>query len=107
ANTFADKPEGVTLSQSYVTVYWDFWTTGNTTKRIELINRGDGRKWYKSYDGTKWGNWIEYTRNEEIADKTKLTQYTSWTDLGLKEGEAGIDDIFSAMSNNSVAILSK
>ena len=63
ANTFADKPEGVTLAQSYVTVYWDFWTTGNTTKRIELISRGDGRKWYKSYDGTKWGNWIEYTRN--------------------------------------------
>lgn len=107
ANTFADKPEGVTLNQSYVTVYWDFWTTRKTTKRIELIHRGDGRKWYKSYDGTKWGNWIEYTRNEEIADKTKLTQYTSWADLGLKEGEAGIDDIFSAMSNNSVAILSK
>lgn len=104
ANTFADKPEGVTLAQSYVTVYWDFWTTGNTTKRIELINRGDGRKWYKSYDGTKWGNWIEYTRNEEIADKTKLTQYTSWTDLGVPV-TSDYATIVNAMINNSVAIL--
>lgn len=104
ANTFADKPEGVTLAQSYVTVYWDFWTTGNTTKRIELISRGDGRKWYKSYDGTKWGNWIEYTRNEEIADKTKLTQYINWTDLGVPV-TSDYATIVNAMINNSVAIL--
>ncbi len=104
ANTFADKPEGVTLGQSYVTVYWDFWTTGNTTKRIELISRGDGRKWYKSYDGTKWGNWIEYTRNEEIEDKTKLTQYINWTDLGVPV-TSDYATIVNAMINNSVAIL--
>ena len=104
ANTFADKPEGVTLTQSYVTVYWDFWTTGNTTKRIELISRGDGRKWYKSYNGTEWGNWIEYTRNEEIADKTKLTQYINWTDLGVPV-TSDYATIVNAMVNNSVAIL--
>ena len=83
---------------SYVNVYDD-----GTIKNIVVRQRGSGRMWWQSYSGS-WGAWIEYTRNEEIADKTKLTQYTSWTDLGVPV-TSDYATIVNAMINNSVAIL--
>jgi hypothetical protein len=107
ANSLEDKPEGVQLAQAFVTMYWDYGTTGNTTKRIELLERVNGRKWFKSYNGTTWGSWFEYARKTDVEPYTKLKEYTTWTDLGLKEGEATIEQLFNAMSDNSIAVLTK
>ncbi len=107
ANSLEDKPEGVQLAQAFVTMYWDYGTTGNTTKRIELLERVNGRKWFKSYNGTTWGSWFEYARKTDVEPYTKLKEYTTWTDLGLKEGEATTEEIFKAMRDKSLAVLRK
>ena len=104
ANSLEDKPEGVQLAQAFVTMYWDYGTTGNTTKRIELLERVNGRKWFKSYNGTTWGSWFEYARKTDVEPYTKLKEYTTWTDLGL-EATATVEEIIEAMGNNSIAIL--
>lgn len=104
ANSLEDKPEGVQLAQAFVTMYWDYGTTGNTTKRIELLERVNGRKWFKSYNGTTWGSWFEYARKTDVEPYTKLKEYTNWTELGL-EATATVEEIIEAMGNNSIAIL--
>lgn len=104
ANSLEDKPEGVQLAQAFVTMYWDYGTTGNTTKRIELLERVNGRKWFKSYNGTTWGSWFEYARKTDVEPYTKLKEYTTWTDLGLTEA-ASLQEIFSRMASPSQAVL--
>lgn len=106
ANSLEDKPEGVQLAQAFVTMYWDYGTTGNTTKRIELLERVNGRKWFKSYNGTTWGSWFEYARKTDVEPYTKLKEYVSYEELGV-EKTASYDEIFNAMAYPSVAVLIK
>lgn len=106
ANSLEDKPEGVQLAQAFVTMYWDYGTTGNTTKRIELLERVNGRKWFKSYNGTTWGSWFEYARKTDVEPYTKLKEYVSYEELGV-EKTASYDEIFNAMKYPSQAVLIK
>lgn len=64
-------------------------------------------QWWEGGTGKGWKEWRRVTVREDIADKTKLTQYTTWADLGLKEGEATTEEIFKAMGNRSLAVLRK
>ncbi len=64
-------------------------------------------QWWEGGTGEGWKEWRRVTVREEIADKTKLTQYTSWADLGLTEGESTMEQIFNAMATQSMAVLTK